>query len=279
MSHSRRYPSDLSDERWALIEPSLTAWRAQRRQHALDIGRPPEHDLRTLMDAILYVDRTGIPWRYLPHDYPPWATVYAYFAAWQKDGVFAQLTGLLRRLVRQQQGRDGEPTAAIIDSQSVKTATTVPARACGYDAGKKIVGRKRNIITDTLGLLLAVLVTAASVQDGHAGLQLLTGAAAAHPTITKAWTDTAYRSRFINQAARLGIDIETVRRDPTTRGFVVQPRRWVIERTFGWLMQHRRLARDYEALPTRSEAMIHIAMIDLMSRRLTGETTPTWRGT
>ncbi|WP_131761112.1 IS5 family transposase [Actinomadura fibrosa] len=279
MSQPRRYPSDLSDERWALIEPTLTAWRAARRRHALDIGRPPEHDLRALMNAILYVDRTGIPWRYLPHDYPPWASVYSYFAAWQKDGVFTELTGLLRRLVRQQDGRDAEPSAAIIDSQSVKSATTVPARTRGFDAGKKIVGRKRNIITDTLGLLLAVLVTAASVQDATAGEQLLTSAAATHPTITKAWTDTAYRTQFIDHAARLGIDAETVRRDPATRGFVVQPRRWVIERTFGWLMLHRRLVRDYEALPARSEAMIHLAAIDLMSRRLTSQATPTWRGT
>ncbi|MFD0684320.1 IS5 family transposase [Actinomadura fibrosa] len=278
MSQPRRYRSDLSDERWALIEPTLTDWRAARRQHALDIGRPPEHDLRVLMDAILYVDRTGIPWRYLPHDYPPWASVYSYFAAWQKDGVFTQLNGLLRRLVRQQ-GRDTEPSACIIDSQSVKTATTVPATTQGIDAAKKIVGRKRSIITDTLGLLMAVLVTAASVQDAPAGMQLLTSTAAAHPTIATAWTDSAYRARFIDHAASLGIRIQTVSRDPATRGFVPLPRRWVVERTFGWLMLHRRLARDYEALPVRSEAMIHLASIDLLSRRLTGQSTPTWRGT
>jgi transposase len=279
MATRRPYPSDLSDARWALVEPTLAAWRQRERRAGLAIGRPPRHDLRAILDAILYVDRTGIPWRYLPHEYPPYQTVYYYFARWQKDGVFEQLSGLLRQLTRIAAGRDPEPTACVIDSQSVKTATTVPAATQGIDAGKKIVGRKRSIITDTLGLLLAVLVTAASVQDGPAGLQLLTKAAAAHPALRKAWADSAYRTAVIEHAATLGIDVEVVRRDPATRGFAALPRRWTVERTFGWLMLHRRLARDYEALPARSEAMIHVAMIDLMTRRCTGESTPTWRGT
>ncbi|MEU9047779.1 MULTISPECIES: IS5 family transposase, partial [unclassified Kitasatospora] len=210
---------------------------------------------------------------------PPWETVYTYFARWQKEGVFEQLNGLLRRLVRAAEGRDPEPTACILDSQSVKTSTNVPVAGQGVDVGKKIVGRKRNIVTDTIGLLLVVPVTAASVQDNAAGRQLLTVVAAEHPTIGKAWADMGYKTAVVEHGATLGIDIEIVRRDPTTRGFVVQPRRWVVERTFGWLMNHRRLARDYETLPARSEAMIHLAMISLMTRRLTGETTPTWRGT
>nr|BFD96304.1 IS5-like element ISSco3 family transposase [Kitasatospora sp. Xyl93] len=279
MTSRKPYPSDLSDARWALVEPVLTAWRAERRGRALDIGRPPEHDLRDILDAILYVDRTGIPWRYLPHEYPPWATVYGYFAKWQRDGVFEQLSGLLRRRVRTAGGRTAEPSACVIDAQSVKTAPTVPAATRGTDAAKKIVGRKRSIITDTLGLLLAVLVTAASVQDSVAGTQLLNRAAADHPTISKAWVDGGYRQYLVEHAAALGIDMEIVHRDPTTRGFAVLPRRWCMERTFGWLMLHRRLVRDYEALPARSEAMIHLAMIDNMTRRLTGESTPTWRGT
>jgi transposase len=155
----------------------------------------------------------------------------------------------------------------------------VPAATQGTDPAKKIVGRKRSIITDTLGLLLAVLVTAASVQDGPAGLQLLTKAAKAHLAICKARADRAYRNAVIEHAATLGIDVEVVRRDPATRGFAAPPRRWTVERTFGWLMLHRRLARDYKALPTGSEAMIHVAMIDLMARRCTRESTPTWRGT
>src|SRR5215831_17939618 len=278
MAARRPYPSDLPDARWALVEPPLTAWRERERRAGLGIGRPPRRGLRAILDAILYVGRTGIPWRYLPHEYPPWETVYSYFARWQKDGVFEQLSGLLRRLARTAEGRDPEPTACVIDSQSVKTAATVPAATQGTDAAKKIVGRKRSIITDTLGLLLVVLVTAASMQDGPAGRHLLAKAAAAHPTIGKAWADSAYRNAVIEHGATLGIDVEVVRRDPATRGFAPLPRRWTVERTLGWLMLHRRLARDYEALPARSEAMIHLAMIDLMARRLTGESTPTWRG-
>lgn len=143
--------------------------------------------------------------------------------------------------------------------------------------GKKIVGRKRSIITDTLGLLLAVLVTAASVQDSVAGQTLLEEAATAHPTIRKAWVDGGYRKHFVEHAATLGIDLEIVQRTPGTRGFTPIPKRWTVERTYGWLMLHRRVARDYETLPARSEATIHLAMTDLMARRLTGETTISWR--
>ncbi|WP_371779034.1 IS5 family transposase [Streptosporangium subroseum] len=277
MTEHRRYPSDLSDARWELIEPVLTAWRAERRAHALDIGRPPEHDLRDIMNAIVYVDRTGIPWRYLPHDYPPWATVYSYFAAWRDEGVFTRLNGLLRRLARTAEGRTPEPSACLIDAQSIKTSTNVPATDQGIDAAKKIVGRKRSIVIDTLGLLLAVLVTAASVQDSVAGTILIDQIAATHPAIRKVWVDGGYRQHLVEHAAVLGIDMEIVRRDPASRGFAPLPRRWVAERTLGWLMLHRRLARDYETLPTSSEAMIHLAMIDNMTRRLTGENTPTWR--
>lgn len=137
MTRHRPYPSDLSDARWELIGPTLTSWRAKRRNKGLDIGRPPEHDLRRIMDAILYVDRTGIAWRYLPHDFPPWETVYGYFAAWQKEGVFDQLNGLLRRLVREAEGRDSEPTACVLDAQSVKTSANVSSTSQGIDAGKK----------------------------------------------------------------------------------------------------------------------------------------------
>jgi transposase len=277
MTDRTPYPSDLSDARWALIEPVLTAWRARRQANALAIGRPPEHALRDLMDAIIYLDRTGTPWRYLPHDYPPWNTVFHYFGWWQDDGVFEQLNGLLRRLVRSAAGREPEPTASVIDSQSIKTATTVPLATQGIDPNKKIVGRKRHIITDTIGLLLTVLITAASVQDSAGGKELLATTAAAFPTVTKTWADGGYHNDVIEAGARLGIDVEVVHRDPSTHGFTVLPRRWVVERTLGWLMQHRRLARDYEALPQHSEAMIYIAMIDNMTRRLTDETTPTWR--
>jgi transposase len=191
--------------------------------------------------------------------------------------VFAQLNGLLRELVRQKEGRHTEPSACVIDAQSVKTSTSVPAMSQGTDAGKKIVGRKRSIVTDTIGLLLAVLVTAASVQDSVAGTQLLDQVAAGHPGIRKVWVDGGYRQHLVEHAATLGIDMEIVTRTPGTRGFTPIPKRWTVERTYGWLMLHRRLARDYETLPARSEAMIHLAMTDLMARRLTGEATISWR--
>ncbi|GAA2328973.1 IS5 family transposase [Streptomyces kunmingensis] len=279
MAPRDRYPSDLSDQRWELIEPVLTAWRNERRRHALDIGRRPEHDLRQIMNAILYVDRTGIAWRYLPHDFPNWNTVYGYFARWQTDGVCEQLTGVLRRLVREREGRDAEPSACVLDSQTIKTSANVPRAGQGTDAGKRIIGRKRHLGCDTVGLLLTVLVTAASVSDTAAGVTLLSRIAAAHPRIRKAWVDAGYRTTAIDHGARLGIDVHPVQRPPGAHGFTIIPRRWTIERSIGWLMHHRRLARDYERHPHRSEAMIHLAMIDLMARRLTHEATPNWRGT
>lgn len=255
----------------------LSAWRFERRGKALDFGWSPVHDLRDIMDAILYVDRTGVQWRYLPHDFPHWNTVYGYFTKWQQEGVFAQFNGLLRQLLRQKEGRDAEPSACVIDAQSVKTSTSVHATSQGIDAGKKIVGRKRSIVTDTIGLLLAVLVTAASVQDSVAGSRLVDQIAAEHPGIRKVWVDGGYRQHLVEHAATLGIDMEITTRTPGTRGFTPIPKRWAVERTYGWLMLHRRLARDYETLPARSEAMIHIAMTDLMARRLTSENTITWR--
>ena len=169
-----------------------------------------------------------------------------------------------------------EPTAAVIDAQSVKTSANVAETSQGIDAGKKIKGRKRHVVTDTLGLVLAVLVTAASVHDTTGGKLLLDDLATAHPTVSKVWADGGYQSSILNHGAGLGIDVEVVQR-PRTKGFEPLPKRWVIERTFGWLMQHRRLARDYEALPQRSRAMIHWAMANKMSRELTGESAPTWR--
>ena len=254
----------------------LSAWRAERRRYALNIGRPPEHDLRKIMNAILYVDRTGVQWRYLPHDFPPWETCCGYFAKWEKDGVFAQLTGVLRRLLRQQEGKRAEPSACVIDAQSVKTSTSVPAAGQGTDAAKKTVGRERSIVTETLGLLLAVLVTAASGQDSAVGPPLVDPVAAAHPAIRHVGVDDGDREHLVEHAATLGIDMENVQRTPGNRGFTPLPKRWTVERTYGWLMFHRRLTREYETLPARSEAMIHPAMTDLMAHRLAGEATVSW---
>jgi transposase len=183
----------------------------------------------------------------------------------------------MTRLARIKAGRDPEPTAAIIDTQSVKTSDSVPAAGQGTDAGKKIAGRKRGIVTDTLGLLLAVIV-AASLTENAAGIQLLSQAKETHPQITRAWADEGFKNQVIEHGADLGINVEVVPRKAGVKGFHVVKRRWD-ERTFGWLMMHRRLARDYEKHPESSRAMIHLAMIDNTAKRITGETTPTWRDT
>ncbi|MET8354430.1 IS5 family transposase [Micromonospora sp. NPDC005206] len=276
MAERPAYPCDLSDARWALIAPRLTAWRQARTDAGIG-GRTATHDLREIFNAILYVNRTGIAWRYLPHDFPPWQTVYGYFTAWTSDGLFAQLNHDLTGLARAKAGRATQPSAAVIDTQSVKTSTNAPLASQGIDAGKKIVGRKRGIVTDTLGLLLAVIVTAASASDNTIGINLLDQAKATHPALTKTWVDAGFKNRVIEHGATLGIDVEVVAKDPHIKGFSVVKRRWVIERTLGWIMPHRRLARDYEALPDNSASMIRIAMIDNLTKRVTNETTPTWR--
>jgi transposase len=278
MTERRPYPSDISDARWALIGPTLTAWQ-QARINRRPTDEPARTDLREVINALFYLNRTGISWRYIPHDLPPHGTVYYYYALWRDEGLFAQLNIELTGLARAKEGRANEPTAAIIDTQSVKTSTNPPLETQGIDAAKKIVGRKRSIAVDTLGLLLAVVVCAASVSENNAGISVLNQAKAIHPTITKTWVDTGFKNRFVEHAATLGVDAEVVHRNPEVRGFHILKRRWVVERTFGWLMLHRRLARDYETLTTSSEAMIHLAMIDNVSKRITDETTPTWRGT
>ena len=271
----RSYRTDLSDARWALIEPVLSQWRAERV--GLGIAKI-QHDLREIVNAILYVNRTGIAWEYLPHDFPPYKTVYRYYALWEKEGVTESIHETLRGRVRRAAGKAEEPTAAIVDSQSVKTSVNVPESSQGIDAGKKIKGRKRHIATDVLGLLLAVLVTAASVHDTVAGREMVDLLAAQRPEVTKVWVDSGYKRSVVDRGAVYDIDVEVVVKDPGQRGFKPQPKRWAVERTYGWLMLHRRLVRDYETNPDRSRTMIYWAMIDNMSRRLVGESTPTWRG-
>ncbi|KAF2775087.1 IS5 family transposase [Streptomyces sp. OM5714] len=241
----------MSDARWALIEPVFTDWRAKRTGPGTAARF---HELREIVNAILYVNRTGVPWEYLPHDFPPYKTVYDYYAKWETDGTTQQVQDLLRDRTRQSHGRSVQPTAAVVDAQSVKTSANVAETSQGIDVGKKIKGRKRHVITDTLGLVLAVLVTAANVYE----------APARRPGRSASRRDQGLGRRRIpnsvfNHGARLGIDVEVVQR-PRTKGFEPLPKRRVIERTFGWLTQHRRLARDYEALPERSRAMIHWAM-------------------
>jgi len=272
----RAYRSDLSDARWALIEPILSAWRQARAEAGLGLSAPV-HDLREIVNAILYVNRTGIAWEYLPHDFPPCKPVYDYSAKWQADGTTEAIHEELRRRVRRAAGRGEDPSAAILDAQSIRTSGNVPESSQGIDAAKKIKGRKRHIATDTLGLLLVLLVTAASVQDTTGGRDVVSELAARHPGVVTAWADSGYKRSVIETGAAHGIDVQVVSKDPGQKGFAPLPRRWAVERTFGWWMLHRRLARDYERLPERSRTMIHWAMIDNMSRRLTGESTQTWR--
>ncbi|MGW2787894.1 IS5 family transposase [Streptomyces populi] len=221
------------------------------------------HDLREIVNAILYVNRTGIPWEYLPHGFPPYETVYDYCAKWEGDGTTQRVDDLLGERTRRSHGSNAEPTACVLDAQSVKTSANVAETGQGIDAGRKIKGRKRHLITDTLGLVLAVLITAANAHDTVGGKHLLDDLAAAHPHVPKVRADGGYQSSILNHGASLGIDVEVVQR-PRTKGFEPLPKRWVIERTFDWLMQHRPLARDCEALPRRSRTMIHWAMANRM---------------
>jgi transposase len=273
-SSRRPYRTDLSNARWALIEPLLSEWRAGRV--GLGISKP-QHDLREIVNAITYVNRTGIPWDLMPHDFPPHQTVYYYYAKWEKEGITERIHDTLRGQVRKAAGRDEQPTAVTLDSQSVKTSANVPEESQGIDAGKKIKGRKRHIATDVLGLILVILVTAASVQDTAGGREVIDQVAATQPRVTKGWADTGYKRSVIEQGAKHNIEIDVITKEPNQRGFIPQHKRWAVERTFGWLMQHRRLARDYETLPERSRTMIHWSMIDVMSRRLTGESARSWR--
>ncbi len=239
MTSRRSYRTDLSDARWALIEPTLAAWRAARAETGLGLSEPL-HDLREIVNAILYVNRTGIAWEYLPHDLPPYKTVYDYYAKWEKDGTTEVIHDALRGQVRTAAGRSEQPSAAIMDAQSIRTSGNVPESSQGIDAGKKIKGRKRHIATDTLGLLLVVLVTAASVQDTTGGRDVIDALAARHPGVVK--LAAGYQRSVIALGAARGIDVQVVRKDPGQKGFAPLPKRWAVERTFGWWMLHRRLA-------------------------------------
>jgi transposase len=229
-----------------VIDPLLPApaWLAGKG------GRREVHCRRSIVDAIFYLVDNGIKWRAMPVDFPPWSTVYNYFAVWEAAGVTQQVLDGLRDRVRLAEGRVAVPSAVIIDSASVKAAETVGKPARGFDAGKKINGRKRHIVVDTLGLLLCVVVTAASVQDRDGARPLLEQMATACRRVQLVWADGGYAGKLLDWArTHLKITLEIVKRSDDVKGFVVLPRRWVVERTLAWIVRHRRCARDYERLP------------------------------
>lgn len=258
MEKRKPYPTDLTDEQWQLLAPMLPPPE--------DRGRP-RTDLREVLNGIFYLTRAGCAWRLLPTNLPPWRTVYGYFRAWRINQLWDQLNATLRDVIRLTEKREVEPSAAIIDAQSVKIGA--PSGVRGYDAGKKVTGRKRHILVDVMGLILAVAVTSAEVQDRDGAKVLLMKVKDCLPRLKLIWADGGYAGQLLQWVKqRCGWTLEIVKRTDNLSGFRVLPRRWVVERTFGWLMRYRRLVRDYESRTESSEAFIHIAMIQLMLKRL-----------
>jgi transposase len=266
-TRARRYPSDMTEAEWAVCEPMLPspAWLAGRG------GRPASWCMRDIVDAIRYLTHNGPVWRALPADFPPAGTVYWWADKWQADRSAERMHDDLRERVRVAAGRSPRPTAAIIDSQSVKGSEMIARTRRGYDAGKKISGTKRHIAVDVLGLLLTVLVTAASVQDRDAAKPLLWNLRRAFPSIKLAWADGGYAGKLVTWAAgklKPKLKLEIIRRPDDLHTFQVLPRRWVVERTLSWITRHRRTVRDYERLPAHHETYVYWAMIIVMTRRL-----------
>lgn len=257
------YRSDLTDEQWHLLMPLLPP--------PVPAGAPRTTDLREVVNSILYRLHNGCAWHALPHDLPAEGTVREYFHRWRRGGLWEKINDVLRRHVRQAEGRDQEPSAGIVDSQSAKGTRTSGTK--GFDAGKKVKGSKRHILVDTLGLLLCVVVHAANIQDRDGAKLVLSKAKKLFPKLRLIWADGGYAGQLIAWVASVcGWVLEIVKRSDTAKGWVLLPRRWVVERTLGWLSQCRALTRDYEYHAETSEALIHVAMIHLMLRRLTRRT-------
>ncbi len=253
------YPSDLTDAEWQWIKDLIPGETGG--------GRHRDTDMRQVVNGILYLLRSGCSWRMLPKDFPPYTTVHEYYRRWRKDGTAIRIHDALRRRVRMESGRDPEPSAGVIDSQSVKT--TEVGGEHGYDAGKKINGRKRHLLVDTMGLVLMVVVHTANIQDRDGARLLLAKAKGLFPRLQRIWADGGYAGKLIGWLLETcGWVLEIIKRNDAVKGFKLLPRRWVVERTFGWLGRYRRLSKDYERLPASSEAMVYWAMTRLMVRRL-----------
>lgn len=254
------FETDLTDAQWVFLQPMLPQPKK--------MGRPPA-DRRSIINAILYVVKGGIPWRLLPKNFPPWQTVYHIFRSWTLNHTWASLNDVLRTIVRTDAGRNVQPSAAILDSQSVKSDGH--GGEVGFDAGKKIKGRKRHIMVDVLGMVLGVVVTPASCPEREGAQQVLQQVNGWFPKLRKLWVDGGYTGEAFEGWVRTHwpkLNVEVVKRSDCAKGFVVLPKRWIVERTFGWFMRHRRLVRDYERTTSSAEAWIYLAMIRLQLRRL-----------
>jgi putative transposase len=272
MCNARKgYTTDLSDAEWRVLEPLLH--KALSRQGVR--GRPLELPLREVVDAVRYVLRNGVQWRDLPCDLPAWQSVYYHFAKWRELGMWKRVNKRLRKRLRKRAGRKKNPSVGLVDSQAVKGTVHV---GNGYDGGKKVNGRKRHLLVDTLGLLLTVVVTKANISD-QAGLkQLLAAISGKLSRLELIKADEGYRGKrfgreLLTTYQRL---LEIVTRPQGVKGFQVQAQRWVVERTLAWLGNYRRLSKDYEVLSETSEALIYLAMVDLMTKRLAGCSTPSF---
>lgn len=264
-TQSRRgYPSDLTDREWAIIERILNELDPYTK------GRPRECDMRQVLNAIFYINKTGCQWRYLPNDFPPYVNVNYYYNKWTKDGTLEAINQALRQQLRQKGGRNPDPTGAIVDSQSVK-GTPESQEDSGFDGGKLIKGRKRHLLVDTIGYIVAVWVHAANMFDGRAARRLLAHALDTVGSIRILWADSAYAGADLAKwlVEQYGCTLEVVKKPGGVRGFHVLPRRWVVERTFAWLGRSRRLSKDYERNPKSSEAQVYVASARLLIRQLT----------